>query len=211
MDGSTFDRLTKTLMESRSRRGLSQLLGGLAVGGSLALLGAPESTAKKKPKVTLCHNGQTISVSKKAKKAHLKHGDTLGACPPGPTCTDGVKNGTETDIDCGGGTCPPCGTDKACQAARDCASGVCTNQVCQAATCTDGLMNGSESDIDCGGSCPKCVSGKACRGHTDCVSGECQNQVCEPTCGERPCTTDSPCAAVGCGTCNQATGRCRNP
>lgn len=27
--------------------------------------------------------------------------------PPGPTCTDGIKNGTETGIDCGG-SCPPC-------------------------------------------------------------------------------------------------------
>ena len=25
-----------------------------------------------------------------------------------PTCTDGVKNGDETDIDCGGGTCEAC-------------------------------------------------------------------------------------------------------
>lgn len=27
--------------------------------------------------------------------------------PPAPSCTDGIKNGTETGIDCGGG-CPPC-------------------------------------------------------------------------------------------------------
>jgi len=34
----------------------------------------------------------------------------LGNCapvPPGPTCNDGVKNGDETGIDCGG-SCPPC-------------------------------------------------------------------------------------------------------
>jgi hypothetical protein len=37
---------------------------------------------KKKPKVTLCHNGQTIKVSRCAKKKHLRHGDTLGPCPP---------------------------------------------------------------------------------------------------------------------------------
>lgn len=32
-------------------------------------------------KVTLCHNGNTITVSKHAVPAHLRHGDTLGPCP----------------------------------------------------------------------------------------------------------------------------------
>lgn len=25
-----------------------------------------------------------------------------------PSCTDGIQNGTETGVDCGGGSCPPC-------------------------------------------------------------------------------------------------------
>lgn len=39
--------------------------------------------------VTLCHNGQTITVSESAVQAHLDHGDVLGACPPPP---DGSGN-----------------------------------------------------------------------------------------------------------------------
>ena len=31
-------------------------------------------------KVTLCHKGNTISVAPPAVKAHLNHGDKLGAC-----------------------------------------------------------------------------------------------------------------------------------
>lgn len=31
-------------------------------------------------KVTICHNGNTISVSENALDAHLKHGDTIGPC-----------------------------------------------------------------------------------------------------------------------------------
>ncbi len=31
----------------------------------------------------------------------------LSACS-GPTCSDGVQNGDETGVDCGGSTCPPC-------------------------------------------------------------------------------------------------------
>ena len=33
-----------------------------------------------KEKVTLCHKGKTITVGAPAAKAHLRHGDKLGAC-----------------------------------------------------------------------------------------------------------------------------------
>jgi hypothetical protein len=32
------------------------------------------------PKVTVCHNGHTITISKAALPAHLRQGDTAGAC-----------------------------------------------------------------------------------------------------------------------------------
>ncbi len=54
-------------------------------------------------------------------------------CPACPTCMDGMMNGSETGVDCGGPDCPSC------------------------ASCSDGVMNGDESGIDCGGSmCPAC-------------------------------------------------------
>ncbi len=57
----------------------------------------------------------------------------------GPTCTDGVQNGQETGVDCGGPVCPAC------------------------PTCNDGIQNGSETDVDCGGpdcpACPTCFDG----------------------------------------------------
>ena len=31
-------------------------------------------------KVTLCHKGKTLTVGVPAQAAHLRHGDTLGAC-----------------------------------------------------------------------------------------------------------------------------------
>jgi hypothetical protein len=40
------------------------------------------------------------------------------------TCYDGVKNGDETDVDCGG-SCAPCIAGKACNENADCVSGVC--------------------------------------------------------------------------------------
>jgi hypothetical protein len=43
---------------------------------------------------------------------------------------DKLQNGTETDIDCGGGNCQQCATGKACQVDFDCASFFCSNNVC---------------------------------------------------------------------------------
>jgi hypothetical protein len=82
-------------------------------------------------------------------------GTTPPAEPEAPTCTDGVKNGSESDVDCGG-TCPACGTDKSCSLPADCTSGVCTGGKCAAPSCTDAVKNGTETGIDCGGSCPTC-------------------------------------------------------
>ncbi|PID38679.1 MAG: hypothetical protein CSB49_04320 [Proteobacteria bacterium] len=40
---------------------------------------------------------------------------------PQPTCTDTIKNGAETDVDCGG-PCSPCGLNKTCEVLSDCES-----------------------------------------------------------------------------------------
>jgi len=78
-----------------------------------------------------------------------------------PTCSDGIKNGSETDVDCGGSTCPKCANGKLCSAGGDCTSGFCSpTGVCAAApSCTDGVQNGNETGVDCGGSCPPCQTG----------------------------------------------------
>ena len=41
----------------------------------------PSGKQYGKTKVTLCHKGKTITVGAPAAKAHVRHGDTLGACP----------------------------------------------------------------------------------------------------------------------------------
>jgi hypothetical protein len=46
------------------------------------------------------------------------------------SCTDGVRNGDETGVDCGGNTCPPCGLDVACVGRSDCASHSCVGGTC---------------------------------------------------------------------------------
>ena len=69
-------------------------------------------------------------------------GPDCPACPPVATCDDGVQNGNETGIDCGGPDCPACPP---------------------VATCDDGVQNGNETGIDCGGpDCPACPPVATC-------------------------------------------------
>jgi hypothetical protein len=57
-------------------------------------------------------------------------------CEACPSCEDELLNGEELGIDCGGPDCPPCPTD---------------------GDCTNGLLDGDELYIDCGGTiCPPC-------------------------------------------------------
>jgi hypothetical protein len=49
-----------------------------------------------------------------------------------PACDDLVKNGNETDKDCGGGTCPACAIGLGCSAGSDCQTGICVSSLCKA-------------------------------------------------------------------------------
>jgi hypothetical protein len=83
----------------------------------------------------------------------VKVGEVLKTCHH--ACTDGVKNGTETGVDCGGPACPArCSPGGGCVAPDDCKGGVCQGGLCQTPTCTDGVKNGTEMGVDCGTGCP---------------------------------------------------------
>ena len=121
-------------------------------------------------------------------------------------CTDGVKNGAETDVDCGGGTCQPCTVKQQCLAGTDCVTGVCAAGACAAATCTDKAKNGIETDVDCGGGdCPPCADGNNCASGTDCVSAICSGGSCAKlVCGDKVCEGNETCI-----TCKQDCGACQ--
>ena len=78
-----------------------------------------------------------------------------------PSCSDGVQNGQETGVDCGGPDCPACPTEPTCSdgVQNGAETGVdCGGPDCPACpTCDDGIQNGQETGVDCGGpDCPDC-------------------------------------------------------
>jgi gliding motility-associated-like protein len=72
------------------------------------------------------------------------------------SCSDGIKNGTETSVDCGGPSCPTCpncynGIQDGNETSIDVGPS-CPN----ASHCNNGIMDGDETSVDCGGSCVVC-------------------------------------------------------
>ena len=171
MDQNRFDTLTRSLTTTGScRRALIAVLSG-----ALAPLVAREDTGAHNPLLTCkkLKGEKKKKCLKRAKRHNTQH--AREAPPPGPTCTDGVQNGSETGVDCGG-ACPRCASGQGCTARNDCASAFCSEGTCQ--TCTD-IPDNCDSDAD--GPC-------FCRTHPDggkvCIknvgTGSCQNSACPP-------------------------------
>lgn len=82
--------------------------------------------------------------------------------PPDPaTCDNGLQNGCETDVDCGGRNCGACANFQNCLVDLDCLSGMCSN-----------------------GTCAECLSAANCPGEdTECATRTCTQLACgiDPT------------------------------
>jgi hypothetical protein len=148
-----------------------------------------------------------------------------------PECDDGVQNGAETGLDCGGG-CDACDIGVACDENNDCIGKYCKEMVC-ADHCTSGVKEADETATDCGGlTCDPCANGLKCSAASDCESGVCFNQKCQaPSCSDsiknqdesyqdcggvcakegKPCDIGIPCngpADCESWVCSTTTGKC---
>ncbi|MDB4938472.1 MAG: hypothetical protein JWP87_5444 [Labilithrix sp.] len=84
---------------------------GLAVASSYVAACTDGSHAGEPPCTTGCDAGAELTPDASSS------GDGTRATA---VSTDGLKNGSETDVDCGGGSAPPCAEGKSCLADGDC-------------------------------------------------------------------------------------------
>ncbi|WP_338046387.1 hypothetical protein [Polyangium spumosum] len=117
------------------------------------------------------------------------------------SCDDGIKNGDETDADCGGTHCQPCAQGKACLTNTDCATTFCTDGVCcgtacdgPCVTCVYAELVGDCTFIDKYGEDPSYGMGEACLAAEGeaCNFGNCLKAF------EQLCTLNTECATTRC-------------
>lgn len=215
--------------------------------GTCSDAGEPEQA--KVPEGELCENGAS-GVCTGAGSCVSCIAVTNAGCPQGEVCyemgvapavmlacthcADGMQNGDETDLDCGG-HCPmthKCGPGQGCKLASDCgasSSGCGAEVCCNSAACTDlckGCQIGSGTCVALPPGAPdtKCPSGQICNGtgncatlrHTgepcvgagDCISGTCEgsSKTCAKSTAGTACIDTSDCVAPA--TCDKYTHKC---
>jgi len=115
------------------------------------------------------------------------------ATPAAASCSDGIKNGAETDVDCGGSCANKCTPSKMCTVNADCTTNRCSGGVC---ICPD-------PQLIVNGACVSPTSGGKCY-----TNGNCG--LCTQSCGNSASVT-AVCNAFGipAGSCqsNQISGQ----
>lgn len=130
----------------------------------------------------------------------LTNGDCQGTNPTCEnneciSCSDGIKNGSEINIDCGGSTCAACGPGTPCSSATDCLDNNCIDGFCCDTSCTgicracnQAGKEGTCSVLPKGTEDPgKCDNKKACSANGNCLLKDGQS-----------CTQGSQCLNASC-------------
>lgn len=183
-----------------------------------------------------CETGQDCSEAGDCATGVCKTGDCAdGACIKKcvePTCIDSIKDGTESDVDCGGACKFPCDYGKKCNTSADCKAagaapgGVCKNGVCCAVPCDGSCTMCAPGSGACvfvpkgsdGGGCAG--AGDACDGMGHCYSCVDQTMNYQETgvdCGGGVCprcssADGSPCkSSDDCDSCICEAGKCSPP
>lgn len=153
----------------------------------------------------------------------------LNGTPTCTSCGNGMKDGDETDVDCGGtcATCLPGGPCKKCGLGQFCGE---QNANCDGLSCVDKVC----CENSCGADCKKCEAGTgkcidvaagipdvcenpkvciadtgckaragaSCSTNNDCMSAECVSMKCNKSDTGEPCIENSDCS--GSKVCNDA-------
>ena len=138
----------------------------VVVVGMLALLGTAVT-------MTACSSAGTPSATSSA------------IAETNPVCMNGVRDGLEAGVDCGGTCAKACdGTPNTNMVGPD-GGPIGTGPDGSPAGGIDGVKDGTETDVDCGGpGAPKCTEGKSCLADSDCdvACGYAKKCVSAPSC-----------------------------
>jgi hypothetical protein len=89
---------------------------------------------------------------------------------------DGLQNGAETAIDCGGDVCSPCANGADCSQDADCLSHWCTGNTCE--PCANHGDCGSNEYCDAGACKAQKDDDAPCENDKECQS-DCCDEVCD--------------------------------
>ncbi len=80
-----------------------------------------------------CGDGFVLMGMEQCDDGNMSDADMCTTMCKTPTCMDMAKNGSESDVDCGGMCMAKCAAGKMCTVGADCASGFCSMNVCAVA------------------------------------------------------------------------------
>jgi len=189
-----------------------------------------------RPYNKLCGNGEFVGVGNQIDclSSHEINGTCAAAPPPSSniedenlfydwtSCFNGIQDGDEGDVDCGGTCTKKCSLHKQCNTHSDCQTFVCDHtRHCE--KLSDGILLGCivpngkldrwESDIDCGGDCSffgiTCEDGAKCLSDKDCASSLCAKDGFCSSCSngiQDGLETGIDCGGPDCSACKDGAG-----
>jgi formylglycine-generating enzyme required for sulfatase activity len=132
--------------------------------------------------------------------------DLVGGACVTPSNSDGVKNGTETDVDCGGASGFKCQYSRICSLAADCASNACSSGLCAYASAAGSCLRNADCvtescTVNSGttlGTCNIGGGGAFCLVNSDCASANCAAGICGKLAVGASCAVNGDCQSDYC-------------
>src|SRR5262245_46028154 len=158
---------------------------------------------------TVCDPDNTTGDCSDGDVCHSNDACSSNACVFGicaPSCSDGIQDGNETDVDCGGPDCDPCSDGQFCNSNADCINSCDSSFTCCNSTGTSSVCGANCTDL--------CAAGETCTSNSDCANSLCVNgtcggsPVCDPDNTTGDCSDGEICSSNAACSSNLCYGTC---